>query len=358
VADGRKHLKQSEWGIRPHCIGMSNPLVRPVAIALIAFLAVPGARPQQQQQKPEEDAAPAIQVDVNLVNILASVRDKHNALIPNLSKDDFALTEDGQPQVIKYFARETDLPLTIGLLIDVSGSQSNLIEVERRAAYEFFSSVLKKKDMAFLINFDVNVELLQDFTNSTSMLRKSMQTARINTGGSTGSRIPGVGQGPVPIDDPRGTLLYDAIYLASNEKLAKEVGRKAMIILTDGMDYGSKVKIKEAIEFAQKADAIVYVLLVADRPFYGPGGMGGGYFGEGEMKKLTQETGGRMIDVGDNNKDLKSAFDQIADELRSQYSLGYTSTNAKRDGTFRKIEIKSKAGKVQARRGYYAPLSN
>jgi VWFA-related protein len=339
-----------------------------VAADALAQQQQPGTTPPivpPDAQKPEpdkpvntEEQGPVFRSEAQLVNLFFNVKDKRGALIPALKKEDFEIFEDGAKQTIKFFSAETNLPLTLGILLDTSGSQQRVLPMEKEVGGAFLNEVIRQKDMAFLINFDVNVELLQDFTNSTSMLRKSMQTARINTGGSTGSRIPGVGPGPVPIDDPRGTLLYDAIYLASNEKLAKEVGRKAMIILTDGMDYGSKVKIKEAIEFAQKADAIVYVLLVADRPFYGPGGMGGGYFGEGEMKKLTQETGGRMIDVGDNNKDLKSAFDQIADELRSQYSLGYTSTNAKRDGTFRKIEIKSKAGKVQARRGYYAPLSN
>jgi VWFA-related protein len=318
--------------------------------------------PDAQKPEPDkpintEEQGPVFRSEAQLVNIFFNVKDKRGALIPSLRKEDFEIFEDGAKQTIKFFSAETDLPLTLGILIDTSGSQQRVLPMEKEVGGAFLNEVIRPKDMAFLINFDVNVELLQDFTSSTSMLRKSMQTARINTGGGVYTPIPGVGQGPVQIDDPRGTLLYDAIYLASTEKLAKEVGRKAMIILTDGMDYGSKVKIKEAIEFAQKADAIVYVLLVADPPFYGSGGSGGGYFGEGEMKKLSQETGGRMIDVGDNTKDLKVAFDQIAAELRSQYSLGYTSTNAKRDGTFRKIEIKSKAGKVQARRGYYAPLN-
>jgi VWFA-related protein len=318
--------------------------------------------PEANQKAPEkpvntDEQAPVFRSEAQLVNIYFNVKDKRGALIPSLRKEDFEIYEDGVKQNIKFFSAETNLPLTLGILLDTSGSQMRVLPMEKEVGAGFLKEVITPKDMAFLINFDVNVELLQDFTSSTSMLRKSMQTARINTGGSTGSNIPGIGQGPVPIDDPRGTLLYDAIYLASTEKLAKEVGRKAMIILTDGMDYGSKVKIKEAIEVAQKADAICYVLLVADPPFYGSGGRGGGYFGEGEMKKLTQETGGRMIDVGDNTKDLKSAFDQIADELRSQYTLAYTPTNLRRDGAFRKIEIKSKAGKVQARRGYYAPLN-
>ena len=319
---------------------------------------VPPDAAQKEPEKPVNtgEQAPVFRSETQLVNIFFNVKDKRGALIPNLRKEDFEIYEDGVKQTIKFFSAETNLPLTLGILLDTSGSQMRVLPMEKEVGAAFLREVIRQKDMAFLINFDVNVELLQDFTSSTSMLRDSMQAAKINTGGSVGSRIPGIGQGPVPIDDPRGTLLYDAIYLASTEKLAKEVGRKAMIILTDGMDYGSKVKIKEAIEVAQKSDAICYVLLVADRPFYGPGGHGGGYYGEGEMKKLTEETGGRMIDVGDQHKGLREAFDQIANELRSQYSLGYTPSNTKRDGTFRKIEIKTRGGKVQARRGYYAPL--
>ncbi|MGH9579536.1 MAG: VWA domain-containing protein [Terriglobales bacterium] len=148
----------------------------------------------------------------------------------------------------------------------------------------------------------------------------------------------------------RGTLLFDAIYLAAGEKLGREVGRKAMIILTDGADFGSQVKLQDAIEAAQKADAICYVLLIADRGFYG----GFGYTGDRDMKKLVEEAGGRLIDVGHKYEKLKEAFDQIARELRSQYSIGYTPSDAKRDGSFRRIEIKNLQGhKVQARRGYY-----
>ena len=163
--------------------------------------------------------------------------------------------------------------------------------------------------------------------------------------------MPGAGGGPVPCSGtPKGTLLYDAVYLASHDELAKEVGRKAMIILTDGEDEGSHYKVKDAIEAAQKSDSIVYVLLIADRGFYG-----GFYSGDRQMKELTSETGGRMIEVGNKMDKLKDAFDQIARELRSQYNIGYTPTNSAQDGTFRKIELRSKQGyKIQTRSGYYA----
>jgi VWFA-related protein len=205
----------------------------------------------------------------------------------------------------------------------------------------------------------VNVELIQDFTNNIRKLQNAMNDTRINTGGGSGGGIPGMGGGPVPTANPRGTLLYDAIYLAGHDELSHEVGRKAMIILTDGEDQGSQLRVQDAIEAAQKSDSIVYVLLCADRGFYGFGG-GFGYSGDREMKKITLETGGRVIEVGNKMEKLKEAFDQISKELRSQYNIGYTPTNSKLDGTYRKVEIhpKDKNLKVQARAGYYAIAHN
>jgi len=289
---------------------------------------------------------------VDVVQLFFNVKDKRGALIPSLTKDDFNILEDGKPQTIKYFAAESDLPLTLGILIDSSGSQQRVLDMEKEIGGSFLQDILRDKDLAFVLSFDVNVDLLQDFTSSVSRLKHALNSAKINTGGGGGG-IPGMGGGPVPTvaNNPRGTLLYDAVYLAAHDELAQQVGRKAMILLTDGEDQGSQLKIRDAVEAAQKADSICYVLLIADRGFYG----GFGYSGEGEMRKLTQETGGRVINVGNNAKKLKEAFDQIATELRSQYNIGYVPTNAKRDGTFRKVEIKPKGDyKVQARAGYYA----
>jgi VWFA-related protein len=224
--------------------------------------------------------------------------------------------------------------------------------MEQEVGSEFLKEILREKDLAFVINFDVNVELAQDFTSSPKELSRALNRMRINTGGAN-TGIPGMGGGPIPNSNPRGTALYDAIFLASDEKLAREVGRKAMILLTDGEDVGSKLKIQDAIEAAQKSDSICYVLMIADRGFYG----GGGYGGDHEMRKLAEETGGRVIDVGSRPDKLKQAFDQIAAELRSQYTVGYSPLNQLRDGKFRHIEIRTKAGKVQARKGYYAPKS-
>ena len=300
----------------------------------------------QDQPKQSDQANETFKVDVGVVNIFFNVKDKHGALIPNLKKEDFEIFEEGKPQTVKYFAAESNLPLTLGILIDTSGSQMRVLPMEQEVGSAFLKQVLRDKDLAFLINFDIDVELDQDFTNSTRDLRSGLDKMKINTSVNTG--IPGMGGGPVPISNPKGTLLYDAIYLAADEKLKHEVGRKAIIVLTDGEDNGSKLKVRDAIEAAQRSDTICYVLLIADRGGFYQG------FGSGEMRKLTEETGGRMIEVGNDQRKLQQAFDQISNELRSQYSLGYTPTNTARDGKFRQIEIKTKAGKVQARKGYYA----
>ena len=229
-------------------------------------------------------------------------------------------------------------------------NQDRVLPIEKEVGAQFLQRLLRKEDEAFLISFDVNVDLLQDFTNREPDIRKGMEAAKINGGGNVGG-LPGIGQGPVPIGNPKGTLLYDAVYLAAHDKLRSEVGRKALVLLTDGEDQGSQLKLRDALEAAQKSDAIVYVLLISDSG-YAAG------TGAGLMRKLSEETGGRVINVGNNRDKLEKAFDQISTELRSQYSIGYTPTNGKHDGTFRKVEIKTKDGyKVQARKGYYASAS-
>jgi VWFA-related protein len=296
-----------------------------------------------------------LKVRVNVVQLFFNVKDKKGALIPSQTKDDFELLEDGKPQTIKYFTAESNLPLTLGILIDTSGSQMRVLEMEKEVGGAFLNDILRDKDEAFLIGFDVNVDLLQDFTNDVHRLKTAMNKTRINTGGGGGTIIPGGGGNPVPTGPPRGTLLYDAVYLAAHDELSHEVGRKAMILLTDGEDQGSQLRVRDAIEAAQKSDSICYVLMIADRGFYG----GFGYSGDSEMKKLANETGGRVIDVGNKMEKLKEAFDQIAKELRSQYNIGYTSTNTNQDGAFRKIELRSKQGyKIQTRSGYYAVAHN
>ena len=231
----------------------------------------------------------------------------------------------------------------------------DVLPLEQQAGSQFLERVLKSKDQAFLLSFDVNVDLLQDFTNSPRLLTKAMGKAEINTAGGNGAAgIPGAGGGTIPTyGTPKGTLLYDAIYLASNEKLNQETGRKAMIILTDGDDQGSKYKIQDAIAAAQKSNVIIYVILIADTGFYG----NWGYDGYSAAKRMSDETGGRLINVGNNGKKLEAAFQQIEDELRTQYIASYTPSNEKQDGTFRRIGVECRGDgmKVQVRKGYYAP---
>src|SRR5580704_4198784 len=328
-------------------------------LAVPFAFAEPPATPQQSAsaQKPEDQKADdsqqpteTLKVNVNVVQLFFNVKDKHGALIPNLTKDDFDIQEDGKPQTIKYFTAESNLPLTLGILIDASGSQRNVIDMEKEVGGAFLKQVLTDKDEAYVISFDISVDLLQDFTRDVHRLQAALNKAKVNVDYTSGG-IPGMGGGPVPQHNSPGTLLYDAVYLSGHDMLAKEVGRKAMVLLTDGQDEGSRLKIQDAIEAAQKADSIVYVLLCADRGFYG----GFGYSGESEMRKLTEPTGGRVINVGNKFDKLREAFDQIAAELRSQYNIGYTPTNAKLDGSYRKLEIKNKQNyKIQARAGYYA----
>lgn len=293
---------------------------------------------------------PSIKVDVDVVSILASVRDKRGALIPNLQKDDFTVLEEGKPQPIKYFTRETDLPLTIGLLVDVSGSQRNLIDIERSAASRFFSEVLRKKDEAFLISFGEETELLQDYTGSPRLLNEGLNQLRVSSG------VSGIHPGPVPtISQPRGTVLYDAIYLAATDKLRSEVGRKVIVVITDGVDQGSRMTRNQAIEAAQKADAVIYSIDYFDPRAYGYSPFGGGGGGEGELRKMSDETGGHVFRV-DRGHSLEQIFRELQEEMRSQYSIGYTPLNDVKDGSYRHLEIRlaNKDLKAQARKGYYA----
>ncbi len=294
-----------------------------------------------------------IRLDVNLVSILASVRSKTGALISNLTKDDFKIYEDGKEQQIKNFTRETDLPLTLGLLVDTSSSQERLIDTEQRAASQFFNKVLREKDQAFLIQFGAEAELLQDLTNSSRLLQKGLQQLRLSV------PVGGLHPGPVPtMQNQAGTILYDAVYLAANDELKREVGRKAIILITDGVDTGSKITRDKAIEAAQKGDVMIYSIFYQDRAAYG-GGFGtinlGGGGGEGELRRLSSETGGQVFKV-DRSHSLDDIFRELQDEMRSQYAITYQPPSPKRDGTYHKIDIKlaNKDYKPQARKGYYA----
>jgi VWFA-related protein len=306
--------------------------------------------PSQDDQQTPTIQQP-LRVQTSLVNVFATVRDKKHAIVSDLTKDDFKISEDGQDQKVAYFAKEVDMPITIGLLIDTSGSMDRLLPAEQDAATRFLKTVMRKKDEAMVMSFDLDADLLADFTEDTSELERAIRRTVINTAGGLGPVTPGT----IPNNNVGGTILYDAIYLACHDQLASEAGRKAVVILTDAEDEGSKLSLQAAVESAQRADAVIHVLLIADT---------GGFFGRGmdygggaAANRMADDTGGRVIDVR-NEKTLEVAFDQISEELRSQYVLGYYPTNPKRDGAFRKIQVTVDRQdlRVLARKGYYAPV--
>ncbi|HEX3353796.1 MAG TPA: VWA domain-containing protein [Terriglobales bacterium] len=334
-------------------------------------------------------------VQVKVVNVLATVRDKHGKIINNLGKDDFTLSEDGRPQSIRYFSRETDIPLTLGLLVDTSMSQRRVLSEEREASQSFLAQMLREdEDKAFVIHFDREVELLQDLTASHEKLRaalESLETPQFSR--TSGGNSPGGGGGSGPGSGRHhggGTLLYDAVYLASDELMAKQQGRKALIVLSDGVDMGSKENLDEAIESAQRANTVVYSILFKDDEAYGNGGgfgrtgisipgmggpgMGGGGMGRGGMgrgrrlpeqhadgkkvlERVSKETGGRMFEVS-KKEPVDQIYSQIEEELRNQYSLGYTPDRGSGvESGYHKIQVaaRQKDLTVQARDGYYYP---
>jgi VWFA-related protein len=307
--------------------------------ALTAALAVPVC-PQEPQSQ-----APVIRSQVNLVNLFATVRDKNKRIATDLKQQDFKLAEDGQDQQIAFFSKEVTLPITLALLLDTSGSEQFMLGAIQDMGGRFLDRVLRKGDEALVMSFDTDVDLLSDFTDDRGQLDRAIRKTRINTPMGGGMVNPG----PIPSGHVTGTAFYDAVYLACNEKLTSEAGRKAIVVVTDAQDEGSKVRLEEAIEVAQRTDTVVHILLVADPHFGGNSGV---------AHKITEETGGRMI-VANSEKHLAEAFDQISEELRSQYTLGYYPTNTARDGRFRKIKIEMANHdlKVLARKGYYAPKS-
>lgn len=335
---------------------------------------------------------PKFTTGVNVVNVLATVRDKQGKIAKDLDQADFSIDEDGRPQTITYFSKQTDLPLTLGLLVDTSGSERTQIPAEQRASYTFFEQVMREdKDKGFVLHFDREVELLQDLTSSRKDLEDSLQDLnsgqpqlnRRGSGQQQQSPYPGGGQGGGQQGQRGGgTTLYDAILLASNELMKKQQGRKAAILLSDGEDNGSKVSLTSAIEAAQRTDTAVYSIRFHDdsvnNGFSSPMGRGGRRGGLGipfpggggsqrpgsnrvDGKKILQqissETGGTYFEVS-SKETLDKIYSQIQEELRNQYSLGYTSDQT--GGGYRKIHVtvKPKNLIVQTREGYYAARSS
>jgi VWFA-related protein len=347
----------------------------------------------QQAATTDADRPSTMKVTVKVVNVPTTVRDKHGKIVNNLSKDDFLLEEDGRPQTVRYFAHDTDLPLTLGLLVDTSLSQRRVLEQERHASYTFLDQMLHQaKDGAFVIHFDHEVELLQDLTSNRQKLESALQSLQVasnssgnNNGGNQGGNGGGYPGGGYPGGRGQGrhhgyggggggTQLYDAAYLASDELMKKQQGRKALIILSDGVDRGSKIGLETAIETTQKADTIVYSILFKEDEGFGGGGFGHGGFGGGMgrhgggrypqesrpdgkkiLEQISKQTGGRLFEVS-KKQPIEKIYEEIAEELRNQYNLGYTPDPGDAEGSYHKISLKAKERDlvVQAREGYYA----
>jgi VWFA-related protein len=369
-----------------------------LACLAAVFLLSASAFSQQASNAPvanaDEPKPPTVSVNVKVVNVLATVRDKHGKIVPNLTKDNFTLQEDNQPVSIQYFSREANLPLTLGLLVDTSMSQRQVLDQERSASKTFLEQVLREKDSAFLIHFDREVELLQDLTSSRAKLETALDSLhpplRRDQDDSSGSGGPGASgggsrSGGSPGGGRRrgihgaGTTLYDAIYLASDEVMKKQQGRKALIVLSDGVDRGSKESLESAIEEAQRADTMVYSVLFkgeedsANRGGFGFPGMGGGgpmggggRRGGGQrypqeqrpdgkkiLERLSKEPGGRLFEVS-KKQPIDAIYSSIEEELRNQYNLGFTPAKAETAG-YHKILLKTnqKDTVVQTRDGFY-----
>jgi len=317
---------------------LTNIFKLPLILTVAASLAGP-ALPQEPSQ------GPALKKTVNLVNLFATVRDKSKRVVGELKQEDFKVFEDNEEQKIAFFSKEVTLPITLGLLIDTSGSEQNRLGAEQEAASRFLERVMRKGDEAMVISFDLDVDLLADFTDDRGQIERAISKARI--GAVSGGVVT---PGTIPTGaNSGGTHFYDAVYLACNDKLVTEAGRKALVIITDAQDEGSRLRLEEAIEAAQRTDTVVHVLLVHDP----------GYSWRPDVaRKLSDETGGRTIEVS-SEKRLNEAFDQISEELRSQYTVGYYPTNTAKDGRFRKVKVETpgKDYKILTRKGYYAPKS-
>jgi VWFA-related protein len=307
----------------------------------------PPTNPEEVSEAIVTDSGAIISMDVRVVNVLASVRDRKGRYIRDLKREDFGLREDKQPQEIRYFSADAELPLTVGIIIDVSVSQDALLEEEKRSARAFIDHMIREQDLAFVISFGPDTRLEQDLTSSKSRLAKALGDLHIR-GGSYSPVTPGTN----PNSTPRGTVMFDAVYLAAKEVLRPAVGRKAIILITDGIDQGSKVEIEEALREAHVSDVVIYSILHYDMGFYGPFGLGTADY---DLGKLCKDTGGTLFKPK-RGQSLSEIFDEIEEELRNQYSIGYTPANLEQDGSFREIDlrVKKRGLRVQTRKGYYA----
>jgi VWFA-related protein len=278
--------------------------------------------------------------EVKVVSVLATVRAKNGEIIKDLGKDDFSILEDGRPQTVRYFARQSDLPLTIGLMIDTSASQQKVLEAERTASFRFIDQVLREdKDQIFVMQFDTGVQLRQPLTNSRRKLDDVLPLVDTETRGQLIAQGGG------------GTLLFDAVVKASNEVMKTRTGRKALIVLSDGVDVGSEMTVLQAIEAAQKADTLIYSILFADPGAYGAFSPNGRH----ALTRMSKETGGSFYEVT-KKVGIERIFGILEDELRSQYNVGYVSDQPVVISEFRKLQLvaKQKGLAVQARERFWA----
>jgi VWFA-related protein len=306
---------------------------RSVVLAAAAWCGRRFARGQDQ---------PVFSTDVKVVNVLATVRSKNGSLVGNLSQDDFLLSEEGRPQTIRYFARESNLALTVGLMVDTSASQRRVLDGERGASLRFLDQVVREgKDQVFIMQFDSVVQVRQALTSSVGRLEDAL--AYVDTETTRQLRMQQGG----------GTLLYDAVARASDEIMRKQSGRKALIVLSDGVDFGSAGTAQDAVEAAERADTLIYSILYSDPGAYGL--FGGGHDGKSVLQRLSNETGGSFFEVS-KKQSLDQVFDVLQEELRNQYSLGYVSDKPATISEFRSIQLtaKQKGVAVQARHHYWA----
>ena len=336
------------WGRVPGPVGQAPGLRRPLRppcwakachglfMLLAALFAVAPARVAAQEEQP------TFKAEVKVVNVLATVRDKRGAFIRDLGKHEFSVLENGRPQTIRYFSRETDLPLTLGLMIDTSLSQKRVMEAERIASYSFLEHVLReKKDQVFIMQFDLSPILRQELTSSFLKLSEALERVDVPSMNDLRSQTGG------------GTMLYDAMWKASKEIMQPQTGRKALIVLTDGVDTGSEASIADAIEAAQRADTLIYSILFSDEGYYGI--FSGGADGRAVLMRMSRETGGGFFEVS-KKQSLDGIFAQIQEELRSQYSIGYESDQPVGVSEWRKLQVTAhrKGLTVQTRGRYWA----
>ena len=317
-----------------------------------AFLLLPSLFSAQQSGVPGTAAASSpetVSIVVRVVNVFFNVRDHRRQFVANLAKDEFTVVEDRVPQKISYYSAEPNADLIVGLLIDNSPSQRKVLGYEQQVGDAFLRKVLEPRDTALVATVDSNVHLIQEFTHEQGKLEQALGKVKV------GDETPGIKDAHAGAGQRRGTIIRDAVHMLAEQRFAAVQGRKALIVLTDGEDFGSQLDIKQAIKAAQMADMICYVLLVADPHYYYSIGYNDALKGEKEMKMLTQETGGKLVKVGAKIERLQAAFDLIATELRHHYSIGYVSSNKALDGSFRKLTIRTKHDyKIQVRQGYYA----